>query len=178
MNTFTVYHNRHSELLKELERNTEKGFGYFYIVEFKSNLVKIGCTQQPYSRMHQLSQTLEKEIGYPMQRIAISGRCKFFRKHEAEMHKAFEKERVAGSELFNVSFDEALKVGVFLIEQINKEKEEAIQICREKGKLTEVARFLATLRQFNKRSPEATYALAMAYMDGMAMANTLEKVEV
>lgn len=115
MNLLTVYYGKNREALALLQKNTQKGFGYFYIVEFSEDLVKIGCTRHPASRMEQLSCTIAKEVGLPIKRIAVSGKCKYFQKYEKIMHNAFKKERIEGSELFRVSFDTAVKVGTFLI---------------------------------------------------------------
>ena len=72
MDLMTIYHGVTSKALISLQKNTANGLGYFYIVEFSENLVKIGCTKHPASRMEQLSCTVAKEVGLPIKRIAVS----------------------------------------------------------------------------------------------------------
>lgn len=169
MNLLTVYYGKNREALALLQKNTQKGFGYFYIVEFSKDLVKIGCTRHPASRMEQLSCTIAKEVGLPIKRIAVSGKCKYFQKYEKIMHNAFKKERIEGSELFRVSFDTAVKVGTFLIKTVNEETEENSQAIK--------ATWKAKINSLLKAG-KFVELVGVAFVTGMEVARQLEKSEV
>lgn len=169
MDLMTIYHGVTSKALISLQKNTANGLGYFYIVEFSENLVKIGCTKHPASRMEQLSCTVAKEVGLPIKRIAVSGQCKRFREYEKTMHKAFKKERIEGSELFQVSFDTAFKVGMFLIKAVNEETEKNAQTLKATWK-TKINSLL--------KAGKIVELVGVAFVTGMEVARQLEKSEV
>lgn len=169
MNLLTVCCGRNSESLVSLQKNTHKGYGYFYIVEFSVDLVKIGCTRHPASRIEQLSGTIAKEIGLPIKRIAISGQCKFFRRYEAEMHKIFDDSRVPRSELFKVSFDTALNAAIRLTDVVNQRKNEETEYLRNKwvGALNHAI-----------RAGNISDAVKISFIAGMDTAEQLNRLEL
>jgi len=126
MESLTICDNRYSEQLKVLESNGKRGQGYFYIVEFSDNLVKIGSTRFPARRMEQLSYTIAAKLGLPIKRIAVSGSCEHFLKYEKCLHGVYEKERIEGTELFTISFERAVRTGNSLISKINRDKVEEV----------------------------------------------------
>lgn len=169
MNTMTIYNSGYSKFLADLQKNTEDGFGYFYIVEFSENFVKIGCTRYPASRICQISYTIAKGAGLSIKRIAVSGQCKYFQQYEKIMHNAFKKERIQGSELFKVSFDTAFKVGVFLIKTVNEETQ---------GKKQAFRKTLKTKLISSLKARKLTEILGIAFMAGIEAARQLEELEV
>ena len=169
MDLMTIYPSGNSKALSILQKNTAKGLGYFYIIEFSKNLIKIGCTRYPASRIEQLSSTIAKEIDLPIKRIAVSGQCKNFREYEKTMHKAFRKERIEGSELFEVSFDTALKVGMFLITTVNEETEGKAQALKATWK----AKIDSLLKE-----GKVLELIGVAFATGMEVARQLETSEV
>lgn len=92
--------------LVEIEYQKELGIGYVYIAEW-GNIVKIGCTQNPYYRIKELS-CVANYSNVKITRIALSKIHSNYKENEKMFHNHFKKYRIEKTELFNISFDDAL----------------------------------------------------------------------
>lgn len=89
--------------------NADDHHGYFYIVEYTNGIVKIGSTRNPKARMQSLHYAAPiYSAGGKSQRIAISQSHTWFKVSEAELHEKLKAFRINGTELFRLSFEEAL----------------------------------------------------------------------
>lgn len=85
-----------------------EGYGYVYIVEFE-NCVKIGISINPVNRIGLVRGIGKNYSGMQMNRIAISQRLKGYREIEKALHMQFNLNRINEGELFNITFEQALK---------------------------------------------------------------------
>lgn len=110
---FTVVDTKVKNWYSDLDYVEEGGFrgdfGYVYILEAGEN-VKIGCTCRLKDRYSALTSWLERYAGISCGRFAISERHRSFRHTEHVVHKFMELYRLSNSEMFKVTFDDALKI--------------------------------------------------------------------
>lgn len=105
MNEIKIFENEKFFELKDLEQ-TSPYTGFVYIVEF-GDKTKIGCTTNPSRRIGQLKATAAYG-GFGLGRIALTPEHTNYRETELLLHHYFAKDRVEGTELFNLGFDEIL----------------------------------------------------------------------
>lgn len=107
MHNLTIFEKENFEEIKEVEKQTPPHFGYVYILEY-GNMLKIGQSKKPYGRLQtlkmQCTNYADKEIG----RFALTPKCTNYTKVEKRFHQIFAKYRKEGSELFDLSFEDAI----------------------------------------------------------------------
>ena len=106
---WTIIQVENFEKLGELEKTKSSEYtGYVYVVEWDDN-VKIGCTQSPFKRMKDFNvfkNYTETSIG----KVAISKECTNYRQIENFLHRYFSKYRYKGTELFDMSLEQAMSL--------------------------------------------------------------------
>ena len=104
-----VFDLKDLNLIKQVEKSCSNGYmGYVYILEL-DDMVKIGCTTQPYQRVLLLKKQAEQYGNITLGRIALSKEHTNYRENETIMHKHFKEFRKNGTELFNVSLQNAME---------------------------------------------------------------------
>lgn len=94
--------------LKEIESNNKNKYtGFFYVLEY-GDWIKIGSTKSPYTRITTLKSNAEKYGNTTTGRIIISSPHTNYIDNEKKLHTFFSEYRKPGTELFNLSLDEAL----------------------------------------------------------------------
>lgn len=88
--------------------NTDCSKGWVYILEF-GDFVKIGSTQQPSERFRALKSQAAYFGNCQVGKMALSPLCHNFKEIEHSIHKLLSAQRKPKTELFNVSFDDAIK---------------------------------------------------------------------
>lgn len=108
MNELKVFEKTDVEKLKEIEKiNKNSYMGFFYLLEW-DNIVKIGYSQKPHQRLMSLKRTAGNYNGVNIGRMALSKGHTNYRDNENLLHKHFLKHRINGTELFSLTFEEAL----------------------------------------------------------------------
>lgn len=108
MNELQIFNNNEFGEIKTIEKeNKDKYTGFFYVLEW-DNFVKIGSTKNPYQRIMALKRNAETYGKSKLGRVAFSIPHTNYEKNERKLHKEFCSFRKAGSELFNISFDEII----------------------------------------------------------------------
>lgn len=105
MNEIKIFENEKFFELKDLEQASPYT-GFVYIVEF-GDKTKIGCTTNPSRRIGQLK-AVAAYGGFGLGRIALTPGHTNYRETELLLHHYFAKDRIEGTELFNLGFDEIL----------------------------------------------------------------------
>lgn len=110
--------------LKQLENEIKNSYlGVVYILQYGEN-VKIGSTNQPFTRYKTLKHNAEDYGNVKIGKISLSEAHTNYRRNESELHKIFRDYRRLGTELFNISFDNAIeKLGNIELEFLNDSKE-------------------------------------------------------
>lgn len=122
MNELQIFNNEEFGEVKNIEKaNKGKHTGFFYILEY-GNLVKIGSTKNPYQRIMSLKRGAETYGNLKLGKVAISKPHTNYVSNEKRLHKLFSELRKSGSELFDISFDEAIRQ-IGDIEYLNESKE-------------------------------------------------------
>lgn len=128
---FTVY----DSLKAAAEQVGKKDFfGTVYVLEWTKEIVKIGCTRNLKKRASALSSTAlysQAKLG----RVAVMDFSTNFRSIEKRIHEEMNEIRILGTELFRISFDEAieeinrffLECGGFQIEDDHIETQERVE---------------------------------------------------
>lgn len=94
----------------EIEKNNyNKHKGFVYVIDF-GNCVKIGCTKKPYERLKHLCKMIEDYGSKKTIRFFVSDEHTNYRENESILHKLFGEERIIGTELFSVTFQEAVSM--------------------------------------------------------------------
>jgi len=101
---------QHNEVLKVDSSKSNKYMGFFYILEYGEELIKIGSTKNPYKRLKDLVRSAEVYGKTKIGRFAISKEHTNYVENEFFLHKYFKKFRISSCELFNISFSEALRI--------------------------------------------------------------------
>lgn len=133
---FTVIDTKLDNWYSDLDY-VEKGcfrgdFGYVYVLE-AGDKVKIGCTCRLKDRYSALTSWLERYAGISCGRFAISDRHRSFRHTEHLVHNFMDPYRISDSEMFQVKFDDALKI-LETFEYDTKACDEAKQARSEQSK--------------------------------------------
>lgn len=97
------------ENLKNIDRALKGTYkGIVYCVEM-GDKVKIGCSNQPYTRYMALKRTSEKYGNSKIGKICISPVHTNYRLNEKIAHQYFDSKRVDGTELFDITYNDFLK---------------------------------------------------------------------
>lgn len=115
---FTVFDRVEVDKIKGIERSRYSGF--VYIIEWGKKYIKIGSTETPYRRIKTLIHQAEAYGGEKVKRIAVSKSHTNFRKNELALHRAFYNLRKEGTELFSVTFDNALSIAKEMLEFLDE----------------------------------------------------------
>lgn len=98
------------EKIIEIEKNKSSEYqGFVYIIGY-DDCVKIGCTKRPYKRVKELNHMIEKYGSRKLRKIFISDEHTNYYDNEKKLHIFFCEKRIAGTELFDVSFENAVLV--------------------------------------------------------------------
>ena len=140
--------------------------GYFYIVEYTNGMVKIGSTRNPKARMQSLHYAAPVySAGAETRRVAISAPHTLFRVSEAELHEQLKAVRFNGTELFWVSFEDALKhCNKYSAETPQYSPTSGAYTAEELGEAVKIMQFLASLPQDQR---DMTVLAGTAFMAGM-----------
>lgn len=107
-NKWFIVHVDRIEDLKPLDSMDPHHYiGYVYVMETGLN-VKIGSTSKPFQRFSTLKRTLSNYGNNPIGRIALSSPHLNFRENEFWLHECMNGGRVPNTELFSMSFEDAL----------------------------------------------------------------------
>lgn len=107
MNDIQIFENGEQCMLTRSKEASTIRWGYVYALEF-GDKVKIGCTIDASNRFKQLKLSAnysEVSIG----RFAVSPLHSNYKKNERELHEIFKDTRIASTELFKISFDDAVE---------------------------------------------------------------------
>lgn len=106
MNELQIFSNPAFGEIKNFEKNLKDTYlGIFYAVEY-GQAIKIGHTKKPYTRIVTLKRAAEKYGDISLGRVCISKAHTNHEENEKKLHEHFAKARKAGTELFNISFDD------------------------------------------------------------------------
>ena len=106
-NLFRAFSIDEIEDLKRIEKNTPYLFGYVYFLEY-GNLLKIGYTKNPYTRIMTLKKQGEGYSDKAIGRVALTPMCTNYVKVEKTIHELFKDVRRDKTELFDISFYDAV----------------------------------------------------------------------
>ena len=106
-NSFRAFSIDEIEDLKRIEKNTPHLFGYVYFLEY-GNLLKIGYTKTPYKRIMTLKKQGEGYSDKTIGRVALTPMCTNYVKVEKNIHELFKDVRRDKTELFDISFYDAV----------------------------------------------------------------------
>lgn len=108
MTDLTVFKNEEFGEIRTVEQeNKGKHTGFFYVLEW-DNVVKIGSTKEPYTRVMALKRNAENYGGSKLGRLAISVPHTNYAENEKKLHIHFSSKRKSGSELFEIEFETAI----------------------------------------------------------------------
>lgn len=108
MSELQIFNNAEFGRVKELERSNGNVYiGFYYFLEW-GDLVKIGCSKKPYKRLMALKRMAENYGGLCIGRIGISQGHTNFAENEKILHKHFADYRHNDTELFSISFVDAV----------------------------------------------------------------------
>ena len=107
--TFNINKQKDIQKLKKQERSTRSNsfIGYVYILEY-GDAIKIGCTRNPYQRLHELSVMAQGYADKTAKTATLSQPHTNYREIEKFLHEYFSDKRRKGTELFDLSFDSCL----------------------------------------------------------------------
>lgn len=108
MNDLKIFENAEFGQIRTVQLNNDF-LGYFYLLEYGGH-VKIGSTKQPHIRMQALRRNAESYGDVRIGRLALSTPHTNYRENEKTLHQSFKPYRKSGTELFEVAFDDALKM--------------------------------------------------------------------
>ena len=112
MQEMIVFQNIGAPGLRELKWfDNRSGLGYFYIIEFDNGRVKVGSTKHPFARAQSISYSARIYAGGGALRIAMSAPHEGYQESEKRMHQMLDAARIPHTELFKVTFEEALNIG-------------------------------------------------------------------
>lgn len=112
MSEITIYDNPLCDEIKAMEKTLKETYlGIVYFLEY-GNLLKIGCTNRPYQRMGNLKRSAVNYADLTISRVAIGFKGTNYRKIENAFHKALHEYRKDGTELFNISLEDAISTTI------------------------------------------------------------------
>ena len=140
MNELQIFKSEEFGELKEIQKETEKSyFGFFYVFEY-GDFVKIGSTNQPYERVMNLIRSSKYNF-VETGRFALSKRHTNFGDNERIIHKALDSYRNKGTELFQITLNEAINC----IQRVNIEyKDESEQLEANSERITSMMKKYVT----------------------------------
>ncbi len=95
--------------IREIETSLKNTFrGVFYAIEW-DDMLKIGHSQKPYTRLMALKRTAEKYGRVCLGRICISEPHTNHGENEQKLHAYFSERRIPETELFGISLDEFIR---------------------------------------------------------------------
>ena len=131
MNEIQVYTRESVADLKPLGKLNKDSlwFGHFYVVEY-GDAVKIGSTNNPYNRYSAFVREGEKYGKAKIGRFAVSPRHTNYRENEKALHKIYADRRRQGTELFDIRFEDAIKIPpeIELLDNWEKKNENAEKV--------------------------------------------------
>lgn len=105
-----IFKNPEFGAIRIIEKNTPEYMGYFYLMEY-GDCLKIGSTKNPYQRVKQLvRQATKYGNSIIIGKVVLSAPHTNYRNNERILHEIFQLERRVGTELFNISLENALQV--------------------------------------------------------------------
>lgn len=110
MNEIKIFSNPQFGEIEAIEQEFAevKSNGWVYALEY-GDMVKIGCSSKPSKRYAHLIHNGADYAGLKMGKFALSKSCVNYRELETRLHKQFASYRKEGTELFSISFGEAVK---------------------------------------------------------------------
>lgn len=101
-------------------------FGVVYALEY-GDQIKIGSTNKPYERMRALTHNAQKYGDTKIGSVAFTTPHSNFRSNETLLHRKFASKRKEGTELFNITLEEAIKAfsGLEYLDESEKMGQEA-----------------------------------------------------
>ncbi len=102
---WTLYEKEEQKMLNELDIQGYSKKGYIYILEY-GNMLKIGVTSKPYSRLKGLSNLAEKYSNVSIGLMAISPIHYNYYENEKRLHNFFSSKRFKNGELFCLTIEE------------------------------------------------------------------------
>ena len=126
MNELMIFQNPEFGEIRTIESSLKDTYlGVVYAIEYGDKL-KIGYSTKPYTRIMVLKRNAEKYGNMVLGRVCISSPHTNYREIESFLHGRFADSRNEGTELFDVKFDDFVKI--FRSEKINfKDETEAIE---------------------------------------------------
>jgi hypothetical protein len=126
MNELIIFNNPKFGEIRTVESGLKDTYlGVVYAVEYGDKL-KIGYSTKPYTRIMVLKRNAEKYGNMALGRVCISSPHTNYREIESFLHGRFADLRIEGTELFNIKFDDFVKI--FRFEKINfKDETESIR---------------------------------------------------
>lgn len=110
MNELQIFNNSEFKEMRTTDKNLKDTYlGVVYALEYGDKL-KIGCSKQPYTRVMALRRNAEKYGNAILGRICISIPHTNYKEIESFLHKRFSNFRVEGTELFDVTFNDFVKI--------------------------------------------------------------------
>ena len=119
MNELQIFNSEEFRDIRTVQEKAREFEGFVYALEC-SSLIKIGCTQKPYDRIKTLKKILGDYGGMNIGRILLSIPHTNFRQNEKVLHNTFSRKRVDGTELFSISFYDAVFCMLFDLECRNE----------------------------------------------------------
>jgi hypothetical protein len=131
MNEIQVFDRTNVAELKPLGKLNKDSmwFGHFYVVEF-GDAVKIGSTNNPYNRYMAFIREGEKYGKSRIGRFGVSSRHTNYRENEKALHKIYADHRRKGTELFDIKFEDAIRIPsqIELLDEAEKKNEKAEKV--------------------------------------------------
>lgn len=112
MDNIKIFDNPLCEDVLSLERSLKGTYlGIVYFLEY-GKLIKIGCTSRPYQRMRNLVSSAVNYAGLKISRVAIGHTGTNYKQIEKAFHKKLHNHRKVGTELFDISLEDAISISI------------------------------------------------------------------
>lgn len=109
MNDLQIFNYSEFSRIKETETMIDGSFlGIFYALEW-DDMLKLGQSSHPYTRIMAHKRNAENYGNVRLGRVAISCAHTNYRENELKLHTYFANQRVAGTEIFDISMDEFIE---------------------------------------------------------------------
>lgn len=108
MTDLQIFENTEFGKVKLIEETNDNDYiGYFYFLEW-GNMLKIGYSKNPYSRLLALKRTAEKYANVKVGRFVLSKGHTNYVANEKILHTHFSKYRISDTELFDMTLETAI----------------------------------------------------------------------
>lgn len=108
-NGITIFKSEQFGEIRTAEDSVKDTYlGFVYACEY-GDYIKIGSTKQPYTRLGTFIREAQNYGNSEIGRFAMSGAHTNYRENEKSIHFALSKFRKKGTELFNITFDDAIQ---------------------------------------------------------------------